>query len=165
MQSHDILVAIVNFMALTLAHVSLAQNSNHDYVDAHNVARAQVGVQPITWNDRVAAYAANYSNKRFDEYCKLEHSDGPYGENVAEVNGVHVYSAAEAVKLWVTEKPNYDHESNSCVGGECLHYTQVVWGDSIHVGCAKVECNNGYGWSFIICNYDPPGNIEGHRPY
>ncbi|KAK4254085.1 hypothetical protein QN277_009514 [Acacia crassicarpa] len=73
-------------------------------------------------------------------------------------------SGAAAVKLWVNEKAYYDYSSNSCAAGkQCGHYTQVVWKNTIRVGCAKVRCNNG--GTFISCNYDPPGNYVGRRPY
>jgi len=150
----------IYFMGLTLTHVSLAQNSNQDFVDAHNEARAQVGVGPISWNYTVAAYAQDYANSRIGD-CNLEHSQGPYGENLAE--GYETLSAVDSVKMWVSEKKNYDYHSNSCVGDECRHYTQVVWRDSVHLGCARVKCNSG--WIFVICNYDPSGNYEGERPY
>ncbi|KAK9988777.1 hypothetical protein SO802_029016 [Lithocarpus litseifolius] len=65
--------------------------------------------------------------------------------------------------MWVAEKPKYDYNSNSCVGGECHHYTQVVWSNSVRLGCAKVRCNNGA--TIISCNYDPPGNYVNQRPY
>jgi len=148
------------FLGLALIHVSLAQNSQSDFVQAHNVARAKVGVGPIRWNKTIAAYAQNYANTKIGD-CKLEHSEGPYGENLAE--GYGTFSGVEAVNLWVAEKPNYNNNSNKCVGGECLHYTQVVWRDSVHLGCARAKCNNG--WMFIICSYDPPGNYYGERPY
>ncbi|KAK7831765.1 basic form of pathogenesis-related protein 1-like [Quercus suber] len=148
------------FLGLTLIHVSLAQNSHFDFVHAHNVARAKVGVGAIGWNNTLAAYAQNYANTKI-KTCELEHSEGPYGENIAE--GYDTFSGVEAVKLWIDEKPNYDHKSNKCVGGECLHYTQVVWRDSVRLGCARVKCQNG--GVFITCNYDPPGNYLGESPY
>ncbi|KAF7842861.1 Cysteine-rich secretory protein, allergen V5/Tpx-1-related [Senna tora] len=49
-------------------------------------------------------------------------------------------------------------------GQLCLHYTQVVWLDSVHIGCAEVKCDNNAD-TFIICNYDPPGNFDGQTPY
>ncbi|KAJ6315255.1 hypothetical protein OIU78_018692 [Salix suchowensis] len=93
--------------------------------------------------------------------CRLVHSGGPYGENLAGSSGD--LSGSAAVKLWVDEKPKYDYNSNTCVGGECRHYTQVVWRKSVRLGCAKARCNNG--GTIISCNYDPPGNYANERPY
>lgn len=137
-----------------------AQNSPQDFLDAHNPARAEVGVPPLIWNDTVAAYAQAYAVKRALD-CALEHSQGPYGENIAE--GSWDLTAKEAVDMWVGEKSSYDYNSNSCVGGQCLHYTQVVWRNTQSVGCGKAPCSNG--WTFISCNYYPPGNYIGERPY
>jgi pathogenesis-related protein 1 len=39
----------------------------------------------------------------------------------------------------------------------------VVWGNSVSLGCAKVTCSAG--GTFIVCNYDPPGNVVGQKPY
>lgn len=139
-----------------------AEDSAQDYVDAHNAARSEVGVPNVAWDDTVAAYADKYANQRKGD-CELVHSGGPYGENLAWSSGD--MSGSSAVQLWVDEKPNYDHNSNSCVGGaQCLHYTQVVWRDTLRIGCAKVTCDNNAG-TFISCNYDPPGNVQGQSPY
>ncbi|XP_028797677.1 pathogenesis-related leaf protein 6-like [Neltuma alba] len=150
------------FMTLPLLfQISEAQNSPQDYLNAHNVARGQVGVPNITWDDTVATYALNYVNSRTSD-CNLVHSGGPYGENLAKGSGL--FTGTAAVNLWVAEKPYYNYTSNSCVGGQqCLHYTQVVWKNSVRVGCARVQCNNG--WWFVSCNYDPAGNYIGQRPY
>ncbi|KAK7381358.1 hypothetical protein VNO78_33994 [Psophocarpus tetragonolobus] len=163
-------VSFSAFCVLGLVIVAYAQDSPQDFVDAHNAARAEVGSQSpkqsvivpsLAWDDTVAAYAESYANERKGD-CALIHSSGSnYGENIAMSTGE--LSGTDAVKMWVDEKVNYDYDSNSCVGGECLHYTQVVWKDSIRLGCAKVACDNG--GTFITCNYDPPGNFEGERPY
>ncbi|CDO97323.1 unnamed protein product [Coffea canephora] len=137
-----------------------AQNSPQDYLNVHNSARSQVGVGPMTWDTTVAAYAQNYANQRISD-CNLVHSQGPYGENLAK--GTGTFTGTAAANLWVAEKPYYNYTSNSCVGGECLHYTQVVWRDSVRLGCARVQCTNS--WWFVICSYDPPGNYIGQRPY
>lgn len=159
MRFHNFLL-VIYFISLALAHISQAQNSHQDYVSAHNAVRAQVGVGPVTWNYTVAAYAQDYANQRQGD-CNLDHSMGPYGENLAE--GYGNLNGVDAVKMWVSEKPNYDYASNSCVGDECLHYTQVVWRKSTQLGCGRVKCQNG--WLFVICSYYPVGNIEGERPY
>ncbi|XP_041013707.1 basic form of pathogenesis-related protein 1-like [Juglans microcarpa x Juglans regia] len=143
-----------------LTHVSQAQNSHQDFVNAHNAARARVGVGPIHWNYTIAAYAQNYANKRIGD-CNLEHSMGPYSENLA--GGWSGLTAVDAVKMWVDEKKYYNYKKNSCVGDECRHYTQIVWRDTVHLGCARVRCKSG--GIFVICDYDPPGNNDGQRPY
>ncbi|XVF68172.1 hypothetical protein PTKIN_Ptkin10aG0182700 [Pterospermum kingtungense] len=126
------------FMTMTLAHFTQAQSSPEDFVNAHNVVRAKVGVGPLVWNHTVAAYAQNYANERIKD-CNLEHSYGPYGENLAE--GYGNLDGVDAVKMWASEKPDYNYESNSCNSGddECLHYTQVVWRDSVHLGCGRTK--------------------------
>ncbi|CAL1400078.1 unnamed protein product [Linum trigynum] len=146
----------------SLCHHSHAQNSAQDYVNAHNAARAQVGVANITWDATVAAYAQNYANARVSD-CNLVKSGGPYGENLAKGSS-SVFTGTAAVNLWAAEKPYYDYASNACVGGQqCLDYTQVVWANSVKLGCARVQCNNG--WWFVTCNYDPKGNVPAQRPY
>lgn len=137
------------------------QNLAAEFLVPHNRARAEVGVQPLRWNNSLAAYAHRYAYHMLGS-CDLRHSEGPYGENLAEGYG-NQFSCNDAVNLWVGEKEYYDYDSNSCVGDECLHYTQVVWRDSERLGCAKLKCRNG--WWFVICSYDPPGNYEGQRPY
>ncbi|THG14181.1 hypothetical protein TEA_020274 [Camellia sinensis var. sinensis] len=130
-------LAIVSFMALTMAHHSLAQNSPRDFLAAHNAVRDQIGIKPLAWNNTVAAYAENYAKLRSAD-CNLQHSNGPYGENIAEGSGE--FTAVDAVKMWADEKPKYDHNSNSCVGGDtagCLHYTQIVWRNTAQIGCAR----------------------------
>ncbi|XP_050364643.1 pathogenesis-related protein 1C-like [Argentina anserina] len=150
-------------MVLLQIRPSHAQNSPQDYVDAHNTARLRVGVPNATWGDNVAAYAQRYANSRTGD-CSLVHSHGPYGENTAYGYGTSSITGADAVNLWLAEKPYYNHASNCCVGGDCLHYTQVIWHYSIRLGCARVPCSNNDGW-YVICNYDPPGNYFGKRPY
>ncbi|KAE9595037.1 hypothetical protein Lal_00041372 [Lupinus albus] len=150
-------LVLVNIVGL----VAYAQDSQEDYLNGQNAVRSEVNVPNLVWNDTVAAFAQNYANERKD--CQLEHSDGGgnYGENIAMSTGEMF--GTDAVSMWVGEKPNYDVNSNSCVGGECLHYTQVVWRTTTSIGCAKVRCDNG--GTFITCNYYPPGNYMGDRPY
>ncbi|KAL0454365.1 UNVERIFIED_CONTAM: Basic form of pathogenesis-related protein 1 [Sesamum latifolium] len=141
--------------------LACAQNAPDDYLKAHSAGRAQVGLPPLAWNEKLVAYAQDYIKKRVGD-CAMKHSDGPYGENLAK--GSWDVNATEAVQMWLDEKKFYNVGSNTCVEGEmCGHYTQVVWRDTTHVGCARTKCSNG--WTFVSCNYDPPGNYVGERPY
>ncbi|KAH7835629.1 hypothetical protein Vadar_028104 [Vaccinium darrowii] len=157
-------LAVICLALLAILHSSHAQNSPQDYLDAHNSARSEVGVGPMTWDDEVAAFAQDYANQRAGD-CALMHSGGggKYGENLAEGSGDFMTGTA-AVGLWVGEKPDYDYNSNSCAPGKvCGHYTQVVWRNSVRLGCARVQCTSG-SW-FVTCNYYPPGNYNGESPY
>lgn len=145
-----------------LSVIGQGQDLRQRFLAPHNSARAQLGVGPLVWDATVAAYAQNYANKRIAD-CAMQHSGGRYGENLFKSKG---YSdpVATGVMSWVNEKQYYDYNSNSCAGGQvCGHYTQVVWRDSKKLGCAQVQCNDG--WTFVICSYDPPGNYAGQRPY
>ncbi|KAB2604683.1 pathogenesis-related protein 1-like [Pyrus ussuriensis x Pyrus communis] len=157
----NISLALLFILGSVLIQSSHAQDTPQDYLNSHNTAREAVGVGPLTWDDNVAGYAQNYANQHVGD-CSLVHSGGPYGENLAMSTGD--MSGTAAVDLWVAEKADYNYESNSCADGKvCGHYTQVVWRNSARVGCAKVRCSSG--GTFIGCNYDPPGNYVGEKPY
>ncbi|KAD5317938.1 hypothetical protein R6Q59_033267 [Mikania micrantha] len=155
--------ALICFLtSLAMLPITHAQNSQQDYLDAHNAARAQVSVGNMVWNTTVAAYAQSYANQRIGD-CNMVHSGGPYGENLAEGSGT--FTGTAAVNLWVNEKTYYDYTTNTCASGHtCGHYTQVVWRNSVQLGCARVQCTNN-GWWFVICSYYPPGNYIGQAPY
>ena len=132
----------VLLVALMLAMAVTAQNSEQDFVDAHNAARADVGLGGV---------ARRRGTTR--RWCGATRRPD--------------WTAADAVALWVSNKQYYDHDSNTCSapeGESCGHYTQVVWRDSTAIGCARVVCDSGDG-VFIICSYNPPGNFPGVSPY
>ncbi|XP_044431901.1 pathogenesis-related protein PRB1-2-like [Triticum aestivum] len=88
----------------------------------------------------------------------------PFGENIFWGSG-QSWTAANAVTSWVDEKRNYHFNTNTCDAGKvCGHYTQVVWRKSTRIGCARVVCAGNRG-VFITCNYNPPGNFNGERPF
>ncbi|GKV23769.1 hypothetical protein SLEP1_g33465 [Rubroshorea leprosula] len=156
-------MALACLLALALALVipSHSQDSPQDYLDAHNTARAAVGVGPMSWDDTIAAYAQNYLSQHIGD-CNMVHSGGPYGENLAWSSAG--LSGTDAVATSVNEKSDYEYNSNSCASNAvCEHCTQVVWRNSVRLGCAKVSCNGG--GNLISCNYNPPGNYAGQRPY
>ncbi|CAM0878600.1 unnamed protein product [Alopecurus aequalis] len=167
MESYSPKQALLLLIALASAMILVtAQNTAQDMVDAHNAARADVGVAPVTWDDTVAAYADAYAQERRVD-CQLVHSpDSPYGENLFWGSGSE-WTGIDAVKAWVSEKQYYDHDTNTCSapdGESCGHYTQVVWSNSTTIGCAGLLCDGATG-VFIICSYNPPGNWDGQTPY
>ncbi|GAV89278.1 CAP domain-containing protein, partial [Cephalotus follicularis] len=135
----------------------------HSFLAPHNAARAPLRMRPLVWDTKLARYAQWYTDqRRFD--CQLVHSNGPYGENIFWGSG-NGWTPTQAVAAWVGERKWFDYLSNSCSSGEeCGHYTQIVWRKTQRIGCARVTCFGGRG-VFMTCNYDPPGNYIGERPY
>lgn len=158
------LLLLVQCVVTVLAGAATAdaQYSAQTFVDLQNAARADVGVAPLAWDDTLAAYARRYAGERKGD-CKLVHSGGPYGENIFWGSGN--WTAGDAVAAWVLEKRDYNCSDGSCAAGRsCGHYAQIVWANTSRVGCAAVTCDAGRG-TFIVCEYDPPGNLLGVRPY
>ena len=116
--------------------------------------------------------------------------DDSYGENVAGWVGGRSQSAELAVNLWLGEKATFDKlnaiapyrvgdaESKSetdATGKErpivVGHYTAIVWRATKQIGAAKLSFDliDGQGnvrsYVAIICNYSPPGNRRGEKPY
>ncbi|RVW39746.1 Pathogenesis-related protein 1B [Vitis vinifera] len=71
---------------------------------------------------------------------------------------------AHVVESWAKEHKYYNKDTNQCTQGQmCGHYTQIVWRDSVRLGCARVNCLNG--GMYAICSYDPPGNYINENPF
>ena len=133
---------------------------------AHNEIRRAHGVRvDLVWDEALAEISLEWLNHLdLDNNCQMEHNwDSPLGENL--MWATFYMNAQEIVDGWASEEAFYDYNSNTCEDGEmCSHYTQVVWKDTTHVGCAMITCQNEteYMW---MCNYDPAGNWEGEKPY
>ncbi|NJR51089.1 MAG: hypothetical protein HC780_17420 [Leptolyngbyaceae cyanobacterium CSU_1_3] len=135
-----------------------------EILDAHNQWRAQVNVPPLRWSKKLADQAQEWANnpKAQEGPIELQHRPGGFsgaGENMAGGGSV-----TEMVNGWGREGGDYDYATNSCRSGKvCGHYTQVVWKNSTDIGCG-VAPHRSYG-KLLVCNYSPPGNFNGERPY
>lgn len=143
-------------------------------LDAHNEAREAegAGLPPLTWDPLLAAIAQDWAERcESSNGLLLDHNpdrsnmyDGSVGENIAASSG-DTLSGPHAVALWMGEKPFYDHTTGACSSEPCGHYTQVVWRDTLRVGCASVFCEGLAYPTNVVCNYAPAGNVIGQRPY
>ncbi|KAL4457803.1 hypothetical protein ABPG75_012668 [Micractinium tetrahymenae] len=86
-------------------------------LDAHNAARARRGAPPLSWSASLAQYAQGVAGR-----CVLQHSGGPYGENIA----LGVNSCAAAVQMWLAEEGSYVPGSD--YSPSTGHYTQARTG-------------------------------------
>jgi len=134
----------------------------------HNRARGQVGSGALTWSGKLATYAQEWADHLASRGCKMEHRPvsgkwkQEHGENLLMATVGH-YGVADAVMAWESEKTNYRGEPiNMSNLSHYGHYTQLVWRNTKHLGCARVECGRTF---IVVCNYDPPGNVLGQTPY
>ncbi|MBC7975681.1 MAG: hypothetical protein H7138_11945 [Myxococcales bacterium] len=144
---------------------------------AHNDVRARVAtataLPPMAWDDALAATAAAYLPSCVDRDGNglIDHNPDRakghaflVGENIFASTGTA--TAAAAVGSWADEQRYYQYADNTCVAGKvCGHYTQVVWRDSVKIGCAIHRCANLRYASTILCDYGPAGNVGRDKPY
>ncbi len=149
---------------------ALTGDEQQRMIDAHDAARAAVVPVPpeplpkMTWSEDAAAVAAAWAAR-----CVFEHNAerGERGENLAFFSANLDSTPEMAVQGWADEAAFYDYDANTCEDGQqCGHYTQVVWRDTTRVGCAKADCTiDGFEGVTWVCDYEPPGNFVGERPY
>ena len=129
-------------------------------LQAHNAVRSNVRVPPLVWSDNLARFAQDWANHLIATHGFSHRPNNQYGENLYMIEGAAA-SPPEVVGSWASEAREYDLRSNTC-SGVCGHYTQIVWAETRAVGCAfAADRQQEVG----ACNYDPPGNFVGDRPY
>ena len=159
-----------------------------DMVDAQNAVRADpasVGGSPapspalpaLSWSSTVAARAQAWADGCVYMHNTTELRDLGYGENIAAAYPPGSLSTVDAVGLWASEAPFYDYATDTCdtanpanTAHTCGHYTQLVWRGTSVVGCGFRTCTTGSpwgsgSWDYWVCDYAPPGNWVGERPY
>ena len=133
-------------------------------------------LDPMCWSHLLARHAQAWANR-----CDFSHDpdlgDLHEGQNiyaVASDGGFPPDPTLDAEPAWAAEAADYDYSTNTCAPApaQCGHYTQIVWRDSTFVGCGTKKCTTnspgGPGfpnWIIVVCNYAPPGNVTGQRPY
>ncbi|KAF3442055.1 hypothetical protein FNV43_RR15971 [Rhamnella rubrinervis] len=137
-------------------------HESREFLDAHNVVRKEHNQTLYTWDKKLARYARRWGLKLQNE-CVMNHSYGPFGENMFWGKYDH-WTPTEAVQSWAMESKDYNRDTNACNPNTmCGHYTQIVWHESLRLGCARMKCNNGS--VLLICEYDPPGNFINESPF
>jgi len=163
----------------------------------HNTERAIYNSVPLIWDPVMADKAAVHG-----EVCAFGHSSydyrdyisaaSPVGENGTASpihHGENIAAAANedfeckdipstlenSFESWNKESLRYDCPNNAPLAdqGGVGHWTQIVWANTTHIGCALVcGCEDymvnhgGTGWNkYLICEYGSAGNYVGERPF
>lgn len=146
------------------SHHMYHRHIKEEFLDAHNRARLFFKEKPFTWKNSLARIAEKWADKLSLPCKNIEHSRGPYGENIFLGRGRR-WRATDAVQDWADERFAYNAKSFTCVGNKmCGHFTQIIWRSSHEMGCARKWCKYQRG-VVIVCNYDPPGNYIGENPF
>uniref|UniRef100_A0A8C2S641 Peptidase inhibitor 16 n=1 Tax=Capra hircus TaxID=9925 RepID=A0A8C2S641_CAPHI len=119
------------------------------------------------WDEELAAFAKAYAQQ-----CVWGHNKdrGRRGENLFAITGEGL-DVPLAMEEWHHEREHYNLSAISCAAGQmCGHYTQVVWAKTERIGCGSHFCEKLQGVEetdihLLVCNYEPPGNVKGQRPY
>lgn len=135
-----------------------------------NAARAEVGVPPLVWDERLADSARAYA-QTMARTGKFEHAKQPIdmsrqGENLW-TGTRYAYGYDEMVGHWVAEKKDFvnlptPNFSRSGRWEDVAHYTQIIWRGSTAMGCAMASSPTD---DYLVCRYSPPGNVWGHAAF
>lgn len=126
---------------------------------AHNQLRQSHGAPALVIDDKLNAMAQRWAEQLARKDI-VEHSpDSNVGENIyaAWGNGnpfdVHGKTAVQAwydeIKYYKFAKPGFSMETG--------HFTQVVWKNTVSLGCGKARSTTGK--VYVVCNYEPQGNF------
>ncbi|CAH0725316.1 unnamed protein product, partial [Brenthis ino] len=158
-------------------------------VDAHNrlrqsVALGQVSSQPpaanmmeMVWDDELAVTAQRWADQcttAHDRAAQRDVGRFPVGQNLAATWTTRPPSEQadsepdfmKQINAWFDEVHIYGFKPIS--GGHGTgHYSQLVWGETSHVGCGYTfYYDNTRGYTKLyVCNYGPGGNVIGANPY
>lgn len=139
-------------------------------LEAHNRERSAVGLAPLRWSMTLAAAAARHAEAlaRAGQLFHAEQpgGDGWQGENLfAGTRGGYDYG--EMVRYWLDERRNFRNRpspgfSRTGRWQDAAHYAQIVWRTTTEVGCAM---ETGRTQDFLVCRYNPGGEVAGRRAY
>jgi uncharacterized protein YkwD len=149
------------YLFLALAAGAAESGLPAEIVAAHNAFREQAGVPSLAWSEKLALDAQDWADGLLDSGQFAHRPENPHGENLYEIVG-GAATPRHVVERWAAEEKNFDYQANQCLLGMCGHYTQIVWRDTRRVGCAVARGGSREVW---VCEYDPPGNYIGQRPY
>jgi hypothetical protein len=139
------------------------QSQSQEILAAHNGYRAQVGVPPLQWSDSLAASAQNWAN-HLAATGTLVHSGS--GENLADGTAGD-FSVTQLIDMWGGEQQYFKDGVFPAVSStgnweDVGHYSQIVWRNTTEVGGGLAT---GQGLDFLVCHYNPAGNVNGETVY
>ncbi|CAK5048035.1 unnamed protein product [Meloidogyne enterolobii] len=159
--------------------------SKHDQkviVDCHNNYRSQLAngkvqnhtgnmpqganIKQLSYSKEVEASAAKWAEK-----CTISHSHGNYGENLFMSSNPKTKTAdalTYACNAWWAEVKNIGIQGNLIMDRSLPgngHATQMAWATTTQIGCALARCPASKWKTYLVCQYNPYGNVIGRTIY
>uniref|UniRef100_G3MP81 SCP domain-containing protein n=1 Tax=Amblyomma maculatum TaxID=34609 RepID=G3MP81_AMBMU len=124
----------------------------------HNHYRELHGVAHLTEKDELDRYAQAWAEHlaQIEDYAETGNSK--YGENIYISDGNETENGSSAVDEWYSEKDQFDFDHGE-FNELTSRFTQMVWKSSHDIGTGVAKAK--VGTTYIVCFYDPAGNIPG----
>ena len=137
---HDKILSVHEKMQFLKAHNYWRAKAAKGMLKDHHMASQ---MPQIYWDEELAESSKNYSR-----LCHWGHSEQadlqtlPYeiGENIY-ITSYKQQNFYKIIEEMASEYHDYHHGNATCKGQVCSHYTQIVWENTVRVGCAKTYCN------------------------
>jgi hypothetical protein len=119
-----------------------------------------IAAKAQAYADSVTNWSQGHSSSTYRTYASTNYT-GYHGENMSIGGGSYADPSYFVAQGWGSSEAQ-NCQLQTCGG----HYTQIVWRDTIYVGCGKkdnVPFGNNVG-TLTVCEYGPGGNTGG-PPY
>ncbi|CAG7677361.1 unnamed protein product [Allacma fusca] len=125
---------------------------------AHNHYRSNHSAPPLALDQNLSIQSQNWADELLRQN-RIIHSPLvlQYGENIFHAHVKQNIPPKRCVKSWYKEEQKYDWDNIGHQKGTG-HFTQLIWKGSRILGVGYATSLNG--GTFLVCNYDPPGNTE-----
>ncbi|TMW54435.1 hypothetical protein DOY81_000427 [Sarcophaga bullata] len=125
---------------------------------AHNEYRAKHSCGPLVLNKQLNNLASEWAKHLANTNTLQHRKNNKYGENLYMSTGIGKKTHVLAVQSWYEEVQNYNFNRPG-FSPNTGHFSQVVWKTTKELGVG-VATKGDRTW--VVCNYDPPGNIVGN---
>ncbi|KND95218.1 Pathogenesis-related protein 1B [Tolypocladium ophioglossoides CBS 100239] len=170
-----LLRGITTLGLLATGCLASSQNDDLNYaIGLVNQARQAQGLQPLSWDPNLAAYAQFWANEMASGQQPFAHATGQYrpnqGENLYERASGQCDSAYEnpvqtAMRAWLAQASLYNGQPITTGHEPWLHWSQCMWSTTTHIGCARAYSISEAYKVYDVCRFTPEGNVVGEKPF